>query len=385
MYSVSNAFLEEAKKPVQTHRLQGTIGSYSFDKSNIVSGTFHISNQCTDTSDVTLGAVYIGQLEATFTGLNIGYTDWIGKTITPIFGLKLGNGQWEDVPLGVYRIIEAHHTAEGVAIVASDNMRKFDRKFKKSRFQMTGGLQAFIDQACQDCNVTFGMTDEEVEALPNGLEVVSMFGVYGKTKDFANDIETYRDLIFWIAQTLGCFATMDRLGRLVFRKYTKNIVDTISQTERLAGAEFADYITNYTGIYVNNMKDDSESYYGYDVELLQAEIALVESQISQVNSALAQNASDMYELEQEHSQGQITDEEYQAQKAQLEQQAAQLTKTKKQLQKRLNWLLKALEKAQSNEDGTYMELGDNPFLQDDIASYRERERRAVLGALDDIS
>lgn len=385
MYSVSNAYRVAAALPIQEHRLTGTIGGYAFTENHIVAGTFHLTNQCTDTADVVLGSVFVGQLEATFTGINIGFNEWIGKIITPLFGLKVGENTWEDIPLGVYTIIEARHTAEGVSVVAYDNMYKFDKKFKKGRFQMTGGIDAFIAQACADCRVDFGMTDEEVEALPNGMEVFELFGAGGKTKDFANDIETYRDLIFWIAQTLGCFATIDRLGRLVFRLFKNDVVDEISQLYRLSGAEFADYITNYTGIYVNNMIDDTESYYGYDVALLEAEIALVQSEILQTDGDIAQNQQDMIELERAHDAHEITDEEYATQKAQLEAERSSLNKTKKQLQKRLNWLLKALEKAQAGDDGTFMELGDNPFLQSDINTYRERERRRILNAVDKIS
>lgn len=385
MYNVSSAFRDAITSPAQEHRVTGTIGEYPFDESNIISGTFHISNQSTDTSDVVLGSVFIGQLEATFTGMDmITYTNWVGKTITASFGLKIGDN-WEEVPLGIYRIIEASHTAEGVQVVAYDNMRKFDKKFKKSRFRFTGGMQFFVEQACSDCHVEFGMTDAEFEALPNADEVFDMFGVWGKYKDFANDIQTYRDLLFWIAQTLGCFATIDRQGKLVFRKYTKNLTDTISQRERLAGAEFADYITNYTGIYVDDMINNGESYYGYDAALLQAEINLVQSEIAGVDQDLLDNESAMQELERKHDAHEITDEEYVTQKAQLEKERKSLNSQKKQLQKRLNWLLKALQKAQSGEDGTFMELGSNPFLQSDIATEKERNRRTVLGALDDIS
>lgn len=385
MYSVSNAFLEEVKKPVQTHRLQGTIGSYSFDKSNIVSGTFHITNQCTDTSDVVLGSVYMGQLECVFTGLNIGYTNWIGKTITPTFGLKVGENTWEDIPLGVYRVIEAEHTAEGVHVVAYDNMRKFDRKFRKSRYQGTKTLLEFVTILCADCNIALGMTEEEFNALPNTGEQYEMFGLTRKTKAFATDIDTCRDLLFWIAQTMGCFATMDRTGQLVFRKYNSTIVDTISQYYRLTGAEFADYITNYTGIYVNNMRYETESYYGYDEQEIQAEITIVSGELEIVDDDIQTNRSALVELERKHDAHEITDEEYLAQKAVLDEEYSTLTKRRKQLQKHLNWLAKALEKAQAGEDGTSMDLGDNPFLQDEDATVRERERRRVLTSIDKIS
>lgn len=399
MYSVSSAYKLAAAQPIQEHRLTGSIGAISFTEANIVSGTFHLTNQCTDTADVVLGSVFVGQLDATFTGINLSYNNWIGKTITPYFGLKIGANTWEDIPLGVYTIIEARHTAEGVTVQAYDNMYKFDKKFKKGRFQITSGIQGFIDQACSDCGVTFGMEDEEVEALPNGQEVFELFGVWGKFKDFANDIETYRDLLFWIAQTLGCFATMNRLGQLIFVPYTGNVVDEVSETHRLAGAEFADYVTNYTGIYVTNMEDNSQSYYGYDVALLTAEIALVEADIATTQASLVQNQADIVanqaaqaENERKYRAGEITHDQYITTKTELETAMVELKATRKSLnkklkqdQKRMTWLEKALIKAQNEEEGTYMELGPNPFLQDELFSYKERERRAVLGSLDPIS
>ena len=399
MYPVSAAYKLAAAQPVQEHRLTGMIGGYAFTEANIISGSFHITNQCTDTADVVLGSVFVGQLDATFTGINLTYNNWIGKKITPSFGLKVGANSWEDIPLGEYTIIEARHTADGVAVQAYDNMYLFDRKFKKGRFQMTGGLWAFIEQACADCHVDFGMTDEELEALPNGEEVFELFGVWGKFKDFANDIDTYRDLIYWIAQTLGCFATMNRAGELIFVPYTGTVADEVSEEHRIAGAEFADYITNYTGIYVTNMDDNSQSYYGYDVELLTAEISLVTADIASTQAELVQNQSDIVnnraqqaENERKYRAGEITEEEYLRKRsellvalAELQEQRKVLNKHLKQQQKRLTWLQKALVKAQNEEEGTYMELGPNPFLQSEIFSDKERERRAILDALDPIS
>ena len=131
MYNVSSAFRTAMKNPVQEHRVTGTIGSISFTEANIVEGSFQISNQCSTMSDVVLGSVYTGQLTAEFTGINIAYGSWINKVITPTFALKVGDISWESVPLGIYIVKEAKHTANGVQVTAYDRMIKFDKKFKK--------------------------------------------------------------------------------------------------------------------------------------------------------------------------------------------------------------------------------------------------------------
>lgn len=372
MYPVSNSYLAAVYNDAAETNLTGTIGSATFTKDNIVLGSFHISNQCTDTSDIVLGSVFMGQLEATFTGINIDYTNWIGKDITPTFSLKVGENAWESVPLGVFRVMEAKHTAEGVMVTAYDNMRKFDRRIKKAHFRnVKANLHTFVGIMCTDCHVTFGMTLEEFSELPNSTETTTIFGYSRDTKKFSNDIETYRDLLFYIAQAMGCFATMNRSGQLVFVKYNNSVVETISDRQRLSGAQFADYITNYTGIYVTNMRDESDSYYGYDYELINTEINLCNQELESIES-------DLVELQRQYDEHEITEEEYLAQKKVLETE-------RKQVNKRLNWLYKARDKAQAGEDGTYMDLGGNPFLQDDSSTVRERMRRRVLKALDPIS
>ncbi|MBR4760303.1 MAG: hypothetical protein IK078_09185, partial [Lachnospiraceae bacterium] len=86
-----------------------------------------------------------------------------------------------------------------------------------------------ISQLCTDSGVILGMTQAQIEALPNGDRTgINVYGSTGKKSEFANDITTNRDLLFWVAQTLGCFATIDRAGQLVFRQYTQNVVDVIT-------------------------------------------------------------------------------------------------------------------------------------------------------------
>lgn len=404
MYNVSNSYKSAALQPVQEHRLTGTIGSVSFDENNIVSGTFNISKQCTDTSDVVLGSCYIGQLTATFTGVNINRGAWYKKVITPYFGLKIGNNTWENVPLGVFRVKDVHVSAEGVEVVAYDNMAKFDKVIKHKKNTLgfvTDSMYDFISLACTKCHVTLGMTKAQIDALPNGYRSQGDIEIYGDAKatDFANDIETYRDLLYWCAQAMGCFATIDRTGQLVFRQYTQTIDETISDNNRLAGAVFDDYTTHYTGLYFTDMDTNEDTYYGYDVEELQAQITETEGDITETEQAIADNADDLVdnaaaltELENKHNQGQITDEEYARQKNELDNERDELLAEKKRLEKlaqrlfkRLTWLQYELAEAQAEDDGATMDCGANPFLQFANLTKRDNTRRNVLAVLDAIS
>ena len=384
MYPISNAFRAAMNAPAQIHRLTGTVGNVAFDESNIVNGSFVITNQSTCTDDVVLGSCYVGELQVEFTGLNITWSNWIKKTITPSFGLKIGDNEWETVPLGVFRIAKATHTAYGVKIVAYDNMTKFDKKFKKSHFMNLSGMYNIISQLCTDSGVTLGMTQAQIEALPNGDRTgINVYGSTGKKSEFANDITTNRDLLFWVAQTLGCFATIDRAGQLVFRQYTQNVVDVITNEHRIAGATFEDYITHYIGIYMENLDDNTEDYYGYDTTALTQELNETSAEISADNDDIDDLNDDKAEWAEKLAHGECTQAEYDEAVAEINAQIVAKQKDIKQLTKRLSWLEKALQSG--GDDGSDMVLGANPLTMAKNKTTRDQQRREILGALSDIS
>lgn len=51
---------------------------------------------------------------------------WQALEITPLLGLKLADGTFEDVPLGVFTVAEAEWTVSGTVVKAYDHMAKFD-------------------------------------------------------------------------------------------------------------------------------------------------------------------------------------------------------------------------------------------------------------------
>ena len=387
MYNVSQEFKESVTDPVLTYKLTGTIGTHNFTESNIVQGSFRITNQSTNTEDILLGSSYMGRLEATFTGVNIPRNNWYLKRITPTFSLKLADGTYEDLPLGVFIVKEAKHTAEGVQVVAYDRMVKFGRKFMHYRYRYCAKPYTFIQQLCNECDVTLANTEAQIEAMRNGTRKMYIMGTLKGTTDYGNDIERCWDAIFWLAQALGGFATFNRDGELEFRSYNKTVVDTISDADRLEGAKFDDYVTNYTGIYVENMVDGSDSYYGYDVAELTQQITEVTAEIVQYNSDIAGVDADIATLYQQYLDGEITEEEYRTQLAVLEAEKAEYQQLIQQDTKYLDWLEKALEKAQDGEEGTIMDLGANPFLQVQNGDSGDANtmRRAVLKSLDNIS
>lgn len=258
MYTVSNDYEEKLNSGIIQSKVEFTIsgnqGVYGDD--NILKGSFSITNQSTDTKDIVLGSVYMAQLTATLRGVSVSRNNWRGRTITPTYKLKISDNTWESVPLGVFVVSEATHSQSGIVIKAYDNMSKFDKPMSMN--QSSGYLYDFLALACQACNVTLGQTEQELKALPNGSTVFQFFS--------KSDVETWRDVISWVAQTCGGFATINRAGQLEIRTYGTNVVKEFEPQDRITGGEFSDYTTHYTGISYVDVEKEQTRYQGLEVD-----------------------------------------------------------------------------------------------------------------------
>ena len=256
MYNVSSSFRDAMKKPAQFRRLYGTVGGINFIQKNILQGTFAISNQCSSSSEIQIGQVYVGELKATFRGIDISRRNWKGKEIVAYQGIKIGDDLFEDVLLGHYFIDSAKWSKVGVDITAYDAMSKFDKDVNLT--SASGTIYDFTMLCCNACGVEFGMTSEQLALFVNGI---ATFGIYQE-----NDIQTYRDLISWCAQTLGANATISREGKLVYIQFSNVAVESFNDKQRLDGGTVSDFDTFYTGLSVVNIGDMTTSYYGAEVD-----------------------------------------------------------------------------------------------------------------------
>lgn len=257
MYSVSNKYIADMKNPVARLSVRGVIGGIAFTEENLVGNTFSITNQCVDNDEILLGAAYVGELQATFRNININRYEWVGKTITAYHKRTFADDTSEEIPLGVFTIAEAVWSADGVAVTAYDNMSKLD---KTAEYDSTvGSAYGILTAICQSCGLTLGMTQAEVEALPNGTE---SFGLWAE-----NDIDTYRDMISWLAQAMASIVLVDRQGRIYLRAYNMTSVDTISAQNRFIDTTYSDYISRYSGVSFVDMSTNETRYYGTEHDI----------------------------------------------------------------------------------------------------------------------
>jgi len=265
MYSVSQAYINKLLSVSSKQRsIRGYVDNIPFTEDDVLQGSFKFSDMAVKSSDIKLGGVFIGSLNITFLesfSSRITRGTWRGREINAEIGLLLGYDEneqeiWEYVPIKPYVIDEANHSALGVDVTAYDYMSKFDASIQMN--VSSGLLYGFATLVCNECGVELGMTAEEMSELPNGDQIL---GLYPN-----NDIETWRDLISWMAVTIGGFATIDRSGKLVFRNWGTDPVIVIDQNNRFMGGTWSDFSTNYTAISVTNIEDGTSSYYADELD-----------------------------------------------------------------------------------------------------------------------
>lgn len=251
MYRASDAFFAKLKKSARIEHIRGSINNVPIDDRNIIA--LNYNNRSSDSKDVSIGYAYIGQITATFVDVNIPRGGWRDSVITLEYGLEIGGGEVEYIPIGVFTVTQAQWSDSGISITASDNMAKFDKVFNID--QTSGKAFDLFTLACTNCGLTFELTEEEADALPNGTEI---FGLYPN-----NDIKTYRDFVAWLSQAVGGFVTATRTGSITVRSYLNlvNPVDTLTARDRILGSVFSDYETLYDGVSFTSLEDQQTYYY----------------------------------------------------------------------------------------------------------------------------
>lgn len=267
MYSVSNDFILAMLQPVIQSKIQGVIGSVPFTEAHILKGSLTIYAQNSGQDAIDIGTASAKELNITLmNSLNLTRSTLYGQEIQLDYLLKLADGTYEHLPLGSYIITEASWTLKGIEIVAYDYMSKFDKYFDETtaEYPMSARPYQMIEWVCEQQGVEFGMTEQEVQALPNG----NIYMEYVK-----GTAQTYREFIAYLAAACGCFAIIDRTDKLIFKRYSGAQYDSYGATERLTGGSFSDFMTRYNAYTVQdfasgqNVVVKTNQYVGLSMDL----------------------------------------------------------------------------------------------------------------------
>lgn len=257
MYSISNEYRAKMLDQVQTHRLVGTIDGISFTDNDVIGVSY--SNQCTD-KKVNVGSVFTGVLKLTFLQNFLSRGDYYKKVITISDGLLLGYDEdempiWEDIPVGKFYIAEATWRSAGmIDVVAYDCLSQLDSPCEiDTSLGTVYGYCKYIETMTQ---IEFGMTQAEVESLPNGDQLIEAYP--------DNDIITYRDLLSYLAAFCGGFAYGGRDGKFYLKNFGnfRTVDIQIPKNRRISNAKFSDFETAYDAISYTNMRTGKIGYFG---------------------------------------------------------------------------------------------------------------------------
>ena len=227
---------------------------HEFGNGDIVKGSGYITGQCCGSTEIEIGTVYAAEMGITLFSEIDRYTLEDAK-VELFYHLRLGNGSFEEVPMGIFEVSEANRTLHCLEIKAYDYMLRFERSF--NGFETVGNAYAFLALCCKACNVELAHTQAEIETMPNGEELLSVYT--------ENDIETYRDVLYYVGQVLGGFFCINRTGKLELRKYRNVSVMTVSDRQRFSSS-FSDFITRYTAVSSTNVKTQTAEYYALETD-----------------------------------------------------------------------------------------------------------------------
>ena len=253
MFEVSEKFKNAVRQNTRKYEWSGSITTkagktYTFGAKDIVKGSGYIKWQCCSNTEIELGTVYAAELGISLFSEIDRYT-LEDALIRMYYSLTLLDGTVETIPMGVFEITEANRKVRTLEIKAYDYMLRFEKSLKLD--SSSGTPYQFLKVACEACKVEMAQTVVEINALPNGKTTL---GVYAD-----NDMETFRDLIFYVAQVLGCFCQIDRYGKLVLKQYGNTSVWNVPQTERF-DSSYSDFVTRYTAVSSTNQISQIAEY-----------------------------------------------------------------------------------------------------------------------------
>ena len=259
MYPVSEAFLRAVRENTRRYYWTGKITTkggavYPFGYEDIVKGSGYISAQCCGSAEIELGTVYAAEMGVTLFSQVDRYT-LDGAKVELFYHLRVEGGGFEEVPMGIFEVSEANRTAHCLELKAYDYMLRFEKSF--NGFESVGNAWAFLELCCKACGVEMENTQGEIEGMPNGRELLSIYP--------ENDIGTYRDVLFFVGQVLGGFFCINRRGRLELRKYGAEPVLEVQGRHRFSSS-FSDFITRYTAVSSTNLRTQTAEYYGLEVD-----------------------------------------------------------------------------------------------------------------------
>ena len=253
LYNYFNKNIREEGQEIEI-KISKSGKTYTITDDDLVASSVKIIKKSVSGASFDIGECYVDS--ATFTiNKNINnYKSLTGAKVT--IRIKVNNTDLnlsEVVLLGTFRILQdgIKRTNTLLQVTADSYISKFDKSRKRATF--TGDLYDLITDSCSKCNVTFGMSESEFRTLsPNVAKT------YEIKKD--SSLKTHRDVIMYVAQLIGGFATTTPSGELIFKNYTsRNDICNVNDNV-IINYSIGDEVYNLSGLGMSVKDNDIYLY-----------------------------------------------------------------------------------------------------------------------------
>ena len=253
LYNYFNKNIREEGQEIEIKITKGE-KVYTITDDDLVASSVKITKKSVSGASFDIGECYVDS--ATFTiNKNINnYKSLTGAKVT--IRIKVNNTDLnisETVLLGTFRILQdgIKRTNTLLQVTADSYISKFDKSRKRATF--TGDLYDLVMDSCNKCKVTFGMTENEFRALSQNV---------AKTYEIKKDssLKTHRDIIMYVAQLIGGFATTTTSGALIFKNYTSNNDVCNVNDNVIVNYSIGDEVYNLSGLGMSVKENDVYLY-----------------------------------------------------------------------------------------------------------------------------
>lgn len=240
---------------------------YTISDDELSGGTVKIEKKSVSGSSFDIGECYINNATITIIDKANKYSENFNNAdLSLFFGVKNASlGLDEEIQLGKF-IIPTDTTIRKIAsiqLIGDSVLSKLDTP--TNGVVTSGKPYALVSWCCDVCGLELALTEAEFNALSENTSYTFYI-----SED--SSIETYRDVIMYVSQIIGGFATDTNDGKLTFKTYnTSNSVFNINN-DTIASSKLGDssYKLDGMSIQFNNkvlyIHGDSKSEYALDLE-----------------------------------------------------------------------------------------------------------------------
>ncbi len=278
MYDISSAYIEAVQASTRTDAIviemytEDLVLSCTLTDEDIESGTVSVARQCVNNTYFEWGAVYSSSLSFQTRSSSVSVFSVCGMYCKVYYKIKLANGSWETVPVGVFRVSEGTLTRQVLTITAYDCLSLLDKDglywdvgetrqpYTHLQNALLGNYTWYSANGGTPIDITLGNTQSEIEALPNGQLFVPI-----------PDLTTPREYISAVAEILGCYVEADREtpNQIVLKQFSTETCRTIEISHRFEYSISVDWdrpSSLSSEVYYDDYGSELSASYNYVVE-----------------------------------------------------------------------------------------------------------------------